>query len=144
MAQQLRIYTILAEDLNLAPSAFIGQLTTTCNSSSRNLIPSSCLCSCTFTPNHTHKHTIKNKTFNKLTNYEVNVVAHTLVIPALVMPIQENHPEFDASLGYIVRSCLKNKTTPHPQNQNLKTNPLNNLPSSTFMARPNNISFKQA
>lgn len=35
LAQQLRVYTILAEDQNLVPSFYIRQLTPTCDSSSR-------------------------------------------------------------------------------------------------------------
>lgn len=143
MAQQLRVHALLTEDLSSVPT-YIRKRTTTCNPSSRNLTPSSCLCPCSLTQNHKCKHIIKNRTFNKITNGEVNAVACTLVIPALVMPMEENHPEFDVSLGYRVRSCLKkhNKTT--PKNPNLKTNPLNNLTSSIFLAHSNNVSFKQS
>ena len=38
MAQQLRALAALAEDLGSVPSTHIGQLTTVCDSSSRNLM----------------------------------------------------------------------------------------------------------
>lgn len=75
MAQQLS--TALAEYLSWVPSTHIGQLITTCNSSSKG---SDTLFWLTFLythihMTHTYKHIIKNKIFNKI-NYEVNMVAH--------------------------------------------------------------------
>lgn len=54
----------------------------------------------------THTHTSTTK---KVKEKMPDMVLYTLVIPAFGKLVQEDHHEFQASLGYRVRPCLKNK-----------------------------------
>lgn len=80
MAWDFRAYIVLAEDLSMAPSAYVGQLTTTCNSRSREadtilLQEHLHFNAHTHIPHpHTNIHgytqRFKNKVFEKLSRYE--------------------------------------------------------------------------